>query len=91
MGKAGALLHAVDDVSLTIRAGESLGMMGESGWCKSTLVRVLARLLDPTEVRIVFDWQDLAALPAARRPLPASRAGRSAPLSRWCSRTPPTA
>ena len=70
-GKKGALLHAVDDVSLTIHPGESVGLVGESGCGKSTLVRLLARLLDPTEGRIVFEGQDLAALPAAsfaRRP-----------------------
>ena len=70
-GRKGALLHAVDDVSLTIGKGESVGLVGESGCGKSTLVRVLARLLDTTDGRIVFDGNDLAALPAngfARRP-----------------------
>jgi len=70
-GRRGALLHAVDDFSLTLGAGESVGLVGESGCGKSTLVRLLARLLDPTEGRIVFDGQDLAAIPAAsfaRRP-----------------------
>ena len=70
-GRKGALLHAVDDVSLTIGKGESVGLVGESGCGKSTLVRVLARLLDATDGRIVFDGNDLAALPAdgfARRP-----------------------
>ncbi len=70
-GRRGALLHAVDDVSLTIGAGESVGLVGESGCGKSTLVRLLARLHDPTEGRIVFDGRDLAELPAAsfaRRP-----------------------
>jgi len=67
----GALLHAVDEVSLQIGAGESLGLVGESGCGKSTLVRLLARLLDVTEGRIVFAGQDLAELKAAtfaRRP-----------------------
>jgi oligopeptide/dipeptide ABC transporter ATP-binding protein len=61
----GAMLHAVDDVSLHIAPGESLGLVGESGCGKSTLVRVLARLLDASEGRIVFDGADIAALPAA--------------------------
>lgn len=63
-GRRGALLHAVDDVSLHIQPGESLGLVGESGCGKSTLVRLLARLLDPSEGRIVFDGVDLAATPA---------------------------
>ena len=61
----GAQLHAVDDVSLHIAPGESLGLVGESGCGKSTLVRLLARLLDASQGRIVFDGQDIAALPAA--------------------------
>ena len=65
-GRRGALLHAVDDLSLHVDAGESLGLVGESGCGKSTLVRVLARLLDSTEGRIVFDRDDLAAVPASR-------------------------
>jgi oligopeptide/dipeptide ABC transporter ATP-binding protein len=63
-GQRGALLHAVDDVSLDIAPGESLGLVGESGCGKSTLVRLLARLIDPTEGRIVFNGEDLATLPA---------------------------
>jgi oligopeptide/dipeptide ABC transporter ATP-binding protein len=65
-GRRGAMLHAVDDVSLEIAPGESLGLVGESGCGKSTLVRVLARLLDASEGRIVFDGTDLAELPAAQ-------------------------
>jgi oligopeptide/dipeptide ABC transporter ATP-binding protein len=65
-GRRGAQLHAVDDVSFSIRRGESFGLVGESGCGKSTLVRLLARLLDPSEGRIVFDGADLALRPAAR-------------------------
>ncbi|WP_291010569.1 ABC transporter ATP-binding protein [Hydrogenophaga sp.] len=73
-GKRGALLHAVDDVSLSIGVGESLGLVGESGCGKSTLVRLLARLLDPTEGRIVFEGEDLASTPALRFARTAARA-----------------
>jgi oligopeptide/dipeptide ABC transporter ATP-binding protein len=74
-GRRGALLHAVDDVSLHIGAGESLGLVGESGCGKSTLVRLLARLLDASEGRIVFEGQELAGIAAqrfARHPLRAA-------------------
>ncbi len=62
----GRQLHAVDDLSFSIAPGESLGLVGESGCGKSTLVRLIARLLDTSDGRIVFDGQDLAALPARR-------------------------
>jgi oligopeptide/dipeptide ABC transporter ATP-binding protein len=74
-GRRGALLHAVDDVSLHIGAGESLGLVGESGCGKSTLVRLVARLLDASEGRIVFEGQELAGIAAqrfARHPLRAA-------------------
>jgi oligopeptide/dipeptide ABC transporter ATP-binding protein len=65
-GRRGAQLHAVDDVTLHIGKGESVGLVGESGCGKSTLVRLLARLLDASDGGIVFDGQDIAAVPAAR-------------------------
>jgi oligopeptide/dipeptide ABC transporter ATP-binding protein len=65
-GRRGSFLHAVDEVSLHIAPGEALGLVGESGCGKSTLVRLLARLLDASEGRIVFEGEDLAAIPARR-------------------------
>jgi oligopeptide/dipeptide ABC transporter ATP-binding protein len=74
-GRRGSWLHAVDDVSFSVAAGESLGLVGESGCGKSTLVRLLARLLDASEGRIVFDGEDLAAVPARRFARTPRRAG----------------
>ncbi|MEM6932937.1 MAG: ABC transporter ATP-binding protein, partial [Pseudomonadota bacterium] len=57
---------AVRGVSFTIKAGQSLGLVGESGCGKSTTSEIVVRLLDPTSGRIIFDGDDLAATPAAQ-------------------------
>lgn len=64
--RKGAMLHAVDDVHLSIASGECVGLVGESGCGKSTLARLLARLIDPSSGHIVFDGQDLTAMTAER-------------------------
>jgi len=55
-------VHAVDDVTLKIKKGETFGLAGESGCGKSTLGRLLLRLLEPTAGKIYFDGIDLLSL-----------------------------
>lgn len=53
------LLHAVDDVNLSIEAGKTLGIVGESGCGKSTLGRTLIRLTEATEGEILFNGENI--------------------------------
>ncbi len=65
----GGILRAVDGVSLAIRPGETLGLVGESGCGKSTLARALIRLYRPTGGRVILDGTDITTLSdAALRP-----------------------
>lgn len=61
-GRESEMVRAVDDVSLTIPPGETLGLVGESGSGKSTIVRCVLRLIEPTAGRISFMGEDFLAL-----------------------------
>jgi len=59
LGRQVGNVHAVDHVSLSIRRGETVGLVGETGCGKSTLARLVARLLEPTDGQVLYDGQDI--------------------------------
>ncbi len=71
--RGGRLVHALDDVTLVLAEGESLGVVGESGCGKTTLIRCAARLLPLTAGSVRFEGRDItrasrrALLPVRRR------------------------
>ena len=62
LGRPRAQLRAVDDVSFAVAPGETLGFVGESGCGKTTVGRLILRLLAPTGGSIHFDGQDITNL-----------------------------
>ena len=60
--RARGRVHAVEDVTLSVRRGETLGIVGESGCGKSTTARLMLRLIDPTDGTIRFDGRDITRI-----------------------------
>ena len=56
------VVHAVDDVSLTLKKGRTLGFVGESGCGKSSCARTIIRMYDPTSGQIILDGDDITNL-----------------------------
>ena len=63
-GDAKPPFRAVDGIGFTVRRGESVGLVGESGCGKSTTSMMVMRLIDPTSGRIRFAGQEIGAIPA---------------------------
>ncbi|WP_026574631.1 dipeptide ABC transporter ATP-binding protein [Bacillus sp. UNC438CL73TsuS30] len=63
-------VKAVDDVSFSIKKGETLGLVGESGCGKTTIIRSILRMYEPTSGEVIFDGQNIANMPKSKlRPI----------------------
>src|SRR5690625_7352728 len=53
------MVHAVQNVSFTVKQGEVVGLLGENGAGKTTLLRMISTILEPTSGKILFDKQEI--------------------------------
>src|SRR4051812_19010178 len=63
VGRTGLRVHAVSDVSIDVREGETLGLVGESGCGKSTTGRAMMQLPRPNAGEVLYHGRDLTTLP----------------------------
>lgn len=61
-GSQRGVIHAVDGISLCMREGDTFGLVGESGCGKTTLARLIAKLEDPNEGKIIFNGKEVSQL-----------------------------
>ena len=95
-GRPLTYVRAVDDVSFTVDAGKTIGIVGESGCGKTTMGRTILRLHSVTDGQVIFDGKDISKLKPkelrAMRPQiqmifqdPYSSLSPRMPVGRWCA------